>query len=78
METAHRHGQNGKIHHVKIEIGLPGKRDVIINREPEQNHAHENLNVAIRDAFDKARHKLQDAAAKMSGDVKARNVPRTP
>lgn len=70
VEEPHRKRQVGKVFHVKIEIGLPGRRDIIVSREPEENHAHEDIYVALRDAFDAARRRLQDVAAKMEGDVK--------
>jgi ribosomal subunit interface protein len=70
IDEPHRKRQVGKVFHVKIEIGLPGRHDVVVNREPEENHAHEDIYVALRDAFDAARRRLQDAAAKMGGDVK--------
>jgi len=32
----------------------------VIGREPTQHHAHEDVYVAIRDAFDAAKRQLED------------------
>lgn len=44
-------------------------------REPSKYAAHEDIYVAIRDAFDAARRKLQDFARRQRGDVKLREAP---
>ena len=47
----------------------------VINRDPKDHHAHEDVYVAIRDAFDAVRRKLQDYARKQRGDVKSHEKP---
>lgn len=42
-------------------------------REPSKHAAHEDIYVAIRDAFSAAERKLQDYARKRRGEVKARD-----
>jgi len=59
VEAPHKHHHKGNIYGVKIDITLPGD-EIIVNRHPEQNHAHEDVYVAIRDAFDAARRQLED------------------
>lgn len=68
----HGHGRQkqGRIFHVQVHLGVPGE-DIFINREPEKNHAHEELSVAIRDAFKAARRKLDDQTQINRGYVKA-------
>jgi ribosomal subunit interface protein len=78
VAAPHRHSNKGKIYQIKIEIGLPDRAPVILTHEPEVNHAHEDLLVAIRDAFDAARRRLDDTAAKMSGTAKAERGRRRP
>ena len=53
IEAPHRHHHKGKLYKVRIDIGMPGK-DVHVNQEGPKNHAHEDVYVAIRDAFDAA------------------------
>jgi hypothetical protein len=48
-----RHRQ-GTIYHVRVDLTAPGG-EVVVNREPGEDHTHEDLHVAIRDAFDAAR-----------------------
>ena len=74
VEAPHRHRRKGKIYHVRIEIGVPG-RTLIVDRDPGQHHAHEDVYVAIRDAFDAARRQLEDHSRKAAGKVKAHEVP---
>ena len=74
LEAAHRHHRQGKIYHVRVELGLPGG-EVVVNREPGADHAHEDLHVAIRDAFDAARRRLQDHMRRLDGKTKQHEAP---
>ena len=71
IEAPHRHHQKGKLYKVRIDIGMPGN-DVHVNQEGPKNQAHEDVYVAIRDAFDAAVRQLEDHARKLRGDVKSR------
>ena len=70
VEAPHRNHHKGKIYHVKINIGLPGRPDLIVSHEPEANHAHEDVYIAIRDAFDAARRQLRETNDVQHGKVK--------
>lgn len=70
IEAPHRNHHKGKIYHVKIAIGLPGRPDLVVSQEPEANHAHEDVYIAIRDAFDAARRQLKDISDVRSGKTK--------
>jgi ribosome-associated translation inhibitor RaiA len=70
IEAPHRARHKGKIYHVRLIVGVPGEPDFVINNEPETNHAHEDVYVAIRDAFDAARRRLQELADIRSGKTK--------
>lgn len=74
LESAHRRRHQGKLYQVHIDIAVPGKH-VLINRSHDANHAHEDLHVAIRDAFDAARRRLQDQMRKLDGATKAHEAP---
>jgi ribosome-associated translation inhibitor RaiA len=69
MEAAHRRHQQGTIYNVRIDLTVPGGT-LVVNREPGADHAHEDLHVAVRDAFDAARRKLQDHMQKLDGRTK--------
>lgn len=55
----HRH-LKGNTYQVRIQIGVPGGKNVIVDHDPGEDHAHEDAYVAIRDAFRAARRQLQD------------------
>ncbi|NQV57313.1 MAG: ribosome-associated translation inhibitor RaiA [Rhodospirillales bacterium] len=57
IEAPHKHKNKGKLYHVKIVISVPGD-EVIVTRDPKDNHAHEDIYIAIRDAFEAARRQL--------------------
>lgn len=59
-----KHKQQGKLHNVRIDTTVPGG-EVVINRE-----THEDIYVALRDAFDAAKRKLEDYARRQRGDIK--------
>jgi ribosomal subunit interface protein len=69
IEAPHRHQHKGKLYKVRIDIGMPGK-DVHVNQEGPKNQAHEDVYVAIRDAFDAAARQVEDYARRLRGDVK--------
>ena len=74
VEMPHRHGQEGNLVHVRIDMTVPG-REIVVGRHPDAHQQHENAKVAIRDAFKAARRQLQDHARKIRGDVKRHSQP---
>jgi len=74
IEARHRHSRQGQLYHIRIELVVP-EREIVVQRDPSENHAHEDLHVAIRDAFDAARRQLQDYAREVRGDFKTHAVP---
>ena len=69
IEAPHRRHHRGKLFHVRIDVTVPGK-ELVVSREPADHHAHEDVYVAIRDAFDAAQRRLQDHARGERGAVK--------
>lgn len=70
VEAPHKHHHQGNIYHVSIDITLSGD-EIVANRRPDEHHAHEDVYVAIRDAFDNARRQLEDYVRIHRGKVKA-------
>jgi ribosomal subunit interface protein len=64
VEMPHQHKQQGKIFNVRIDIGVPGS-EIVVNRD-----RHEDVYVALRDAFDAAKRKLDDYSRRLRGDTK--------
>ena len=63
VEAPHQHHNKGNVFHVRIEVSVPGD-ELIVNRDPEKNRQHEDLGIALRDAFAAAQRQVQAYAAK--------------
>jgi cold shock CspA family protein len=71
----HRQHHKGNVYSVRIHITVPGAADILVNRDPGDRGAHEDIYVTIRDAFSAARRQLQDRVRKMQGQVKEHETP---
>ena len=65
----HRHRRHGRLWSIRVDLAVPGG-EIAINRHHSRDHAHEDVRVAIRDAFDAARRRLEDHVRRMRGDEK--------
>lgn len=74
VEPQSRHSQKGNVYRVSIDVKVPGK-ELAIGRENGMNPLHEDVYVAIRDAFDAIRRKLDEDAHQQRGEVKHHVVP---
>ncbi len=59
VEMPHRHHHQGRLYAIRVDLTVPG-RELVIGHDPSQDHAHEDVYVAIRDAFEAAKRQLQD------------------
>lgn len=66
VEAPSGHHRQGRLHEVRIRITVPDE-ELAVDDQPRE----EDLNVAIRNAFDAARRQLEDFARRRRGDVKA-------
>jgi cold shock CspA family protein len=73
VTQSHRHRQ-GNLFEVRIGLTAPGA-EIVVNREPPQHHADEDATVAIREAFDTARRRVEDHIRRKRGQVKAHETP---
>ena len=71
VRAPHQHHRHGAIYEVHIDLTVPGK-ELAVGREPGKDHAHEDVFVAVRDAFLAARRRLEKEADRAHGDVKRR------
>ena len=69
VDAPHRHQHKGLLYEVRINITVPDA-EIIIKHE-----SNEDLYVAIRDAFDAARRRLEDSVHRQRGDVKRHETP---
>jgi cold shock CspA family protein len=70
--AAHRHGD---LFRVRIRVTVARDGEVVVDRNPDADHAHEDVQVAIRDAFNALRRRLQDRARRHGGKVKRHEAP---
>jgi putative sigma-54 modulation protein len=78
LEAPNRNAAKAKVFSVKIEVSVPNGKPIIINHEREGAHAHEDLNLAIRDAFEAATRRVDEVGAKIAGRAKAERGRRRP
>lgn len=67
-------GHKGDLFSVRIDMTVPGD-EIVVNRERRFDQAHEDVYVAMRDAFDAARRRLEDYVRRMRGLVKSHAGP---
>jgi ribosomal subunit interface protein len=65
VEELRKHHQQGRHFQVSVDVRVPGK-EIVANRAH-----HEDVYVALRDAFDAAKRQLEEVARLKRGDVKA-------
>ena len=75
IEAPDRHSQHGGLYRVRLDLTVPGDEVVVSHQGPE-DQAHEDVYVALRDAFRAARRQLQDSIRKKRGKVKHHEPPQ--
>jgi len=74
VECRHPRRQQGNLFRIGVDLKVPGS-EIAVGRDPAAHHAHEDVHVAIRDAFDTTRRLLEDHVRRGRGDVKLHAVP---
>lgn len=74
VEAPHHHHRQGNLYRVRVYLSVP-QRDLVVDRDPCEHHAHEDVNVAIRDAFKAARRQLEDYVREIRGQTKHHEQP---
>ena len=69
IAVPHRRHEKGSHFVVRIVLDVP-HGSVVVNRDPTEHAAHEKVELAVREAFDHARRRLQDHVRKLRGDTK--------
>lgn len=54
VEESHRHQHQGRQFEVRVDVRMPGREEIVASR-----HQHEDVYVALRDAFDAAKRQLE-------------------
>jgi len=63
LDSPHNNHHKGKVYSVTLELHTPSK-PVVVTQEQHDNHAHEDLYVAIRDAFNAAERQIKSVDKK--------------
>ena len=74
VEAPHHHHGAGNLFHVRVEVTVPGEK-LVASREPDAHHAYTDVYVAIRDAFDTMRRRLEDYTRRRRGQEKVHEAP---
>lgn len=69
VEALHRRHEKGVVFHVRVDVTVPG-HELVAKSEPAPHHLHEDVFIAVRDAFDEIRRELQDEIRRRRGYVK--------
>lgn len=75
VETPHRHHRQGREFHVRVRLTVPGG-ELVASHDPGPDGAHEDVYVALRDAFLAAKRQLESYIDKLRRDVKFREEPQ--
>ncbi len=75
LEAPGKRHHHGNLYQARVHLTLPDGREVVVDRNPSADHAHEDAMVAIRDVFHAAQRQLQDEARKMRHKVKHHDLP---
>lgn len=74
VDAPHHHQRQGKLYSVRIDLTVPGEEIPVTHSGP-LDHAHEDIYVAIRDAFNTAGRLLEDHMRRFRGAVKVHEAP---
>lgn len=58
VEAEHHHQHQGNLFHVRIDLSVPQKH-IVVSRDHHDKQAHEDVYVALRDAFEAAKRQLE-------------------
>ncbi|CAG0984400.1 Cold shock-like protein [Phycisphaerales bacterium] len=70
IAAPHRRQHKGALYSVRLDIAVPGEV-IVVNKDHHLAHAHENVYIALCDAFHTARRVLEDYVRRARGQVKA-------
>ena len=63
LEAPHNNHYKGRVYHVGVEALIPN-HDIVVAHDHHDRHAHEDIYVAIRDAFNAVERRLKAVTAK--------------
>jgi len=74
IEAPHKHHRKGNPYEIHIEVRVPGT-ELAVNHKPGNRHTHDDVYVAIRDAFDAMERQIKKWKQKANAEVKVHDAP---
>ena len=68
LESPHNNHHKGKVYHVGVEAMVPN-HDIVVTHDQHDKHSHEDIYVAIRDAFNAVERRLKSAYGKQRSRI---------
>lgn len=78
LEAPHRNAQRPLVYQIKIELTVPSQKPIVISHERAVSQGNDELQLAIRDAFDAATRKVEELSRKLKARSKAERGRRRP
>jgi len=69
VEAEHHNQHQGNLYKIRIDISVPNKH-IVVSRDHHDKQAHEDMYVALRDAFAAATRQLEEYVRIQRGEVK--------
>jgi ribosomal subunit interface protein len=74
VDEPHQSHRKGNRYEVRLEVRIPGK-ELAVNNKPGDVNAHEDVHVAIRDAFNAMERQLKRWKRQVRGEPRGREAP---
>jgi ribosomal subunit interface protein len=74
LESPHNHHHKGKVFHVGVEAVIPN-HDIQVNHDQHDKHEHEDIYIAIRDAFNALERQIKSVYEKKRHQDRAVSKP---
>jgi ribosomal subunit interface protein len=75
VEAARHRHMKGSVFHVRVDV-IVAHGEVVASSDTTAPAPHENAYMALRDAFDEVRRRLEDHAQRLRGEIKAHSIRR--
>lgn len=78
IEAPQRRTPLPKFFHIRIDIGIPGHKPILVHHQPEAEHAHTDVMLALRDAFAAAQRQVDQLADRLEKPARHEQARRRP
>jgi cold shock CspA family protein len=69
LELPHRHHHEGRLFHMRIDVTVPGE-EIVVSHDTGRAKGHENMQLAVNEAFGALERRLEDYVRKLRGQEK--------